>query len=296
MIKGDLNHSISLKQNINKKDYEQIQILENLCKINDEVNLKLELKYKLLQKKKDGELLEEVNEYFYYVDNNLVGYLGISSFGEGVAELNGMVHPYWRGRKIFKKLFVLAMVECSRRNFKSILLLSDDKSSSGNSFIKSNGAKYSFSEYNMKLTEKPLENTCTSINLRKALNSDAKEISRQNHIYFGLEDTKLPEPEEDEKNNRTTYMIEVEEKIVGKIRVSIEKDLAYISAFGVLPEYRRRGYGREAMIKTINMILASGIDNISLDVVCGNSNALNLYKSCGFSEQSKMNYYEGKID
>jgi ribosomal protein S18 acetylase RimI-like enzyme len=294
MFQEELNHSISLKQYISKKDYDQIEVLENLCSIHDNVNLKLELKYKLLQKKDYDESLSDINEFFYYIDNTLVGYLGICSFGAGVAEINGTVHPNWRRLNIFKRLYSLAMEECRRRGFKSILLLTDEKSSSGKDFIKSADAKYSSSEYNMKLTGKHDEESCTSINLRKALNSDAKEISKQNKIFFGVEDVKIPEPEEEEKNNRTTYMIELNDQIIGKIKLTIEKDTGYIGGFGILPEYRRKGYGKESMIAAINLLKDKGISDISLDVVTENSNALNLYKSCGFTEQSVMNYFEAK--
>jgi ribosomal protein S18 acetylase RimI-like enzyme len=292
MFYKELEHSICFKQYISKKDYKQIEVLQNLCYIYDKVNLKLELEYKLRQNKTYDKSLKNINEFLYYVEDSLVGYLGISSFGEGVAEINGMVHPHWRGMGIFKRLYILAMEECNRRSFKSILLLSDDKSNSGNNFIKSTKAKYSFSEYKMKLTEKNIEINSSNITLRKALNSDAKEISRQNNIFFGVEDTRMPEPEIEEILNHITYMIELNEEVIGKIKVSIEKDSAYISGFGILPEFRKHGYGKEAMIKTLNMLLKNNINDISLDVASGNSKALDLYKCCGFTEQSVMNYYE----
>jgi ribosomal protein S18 acetylase RimI-like enzyme len=294
MLQEELNQSICLKQYINKRDYEQINVLQNICQIYENVNLKLELEYKMFQKKSYDKKLQGINEFFYYVDNSLVGYLGIGSFGRGVAELNGMVHPDWRRRGIFKRLYVLAMEECNRRNFDSILLLSDDKSDSGNSFIKSTNAKYSFSEFHMQLTKKGIKGNTSNISLRKALNSDAENIRRQNSIYFGIEDTRLTEPETEEKNNRITYMIELNEKPIGKIKVTTEKDSAFISGFGILPEYRRKGYGKEAMIKTLDMIANNEIDDVSLDVASANSKALDLYRFCGFSEVSVMNYYEGK--
>ena len=39
----------------------------------------------------------------------LVAYLGISCFGGNIGEINGMTHPDWRRKGIFKKLFEIAM-------------------------------------------------------------------------------------------------------------------------------------------------------------------------------------------
>ena len=59
-------------------------------------------------------------------------------------------------------------MQCSKRNFNKILLLSDGKSKSGTEFIKAVGGNYDFSEYGMKLCNKGSLESMKSINLRKA--------------------------------------------------------------------------------------------------------------------------------
>lgn len=292
MLKEEKEHLISIKKYINQEDFEKIRELETLCHIHDGANLKLELEYKLLRKSMNIKSLDEINEFFYYISGKLVGYLGICSFGRGIAEINGMVHPDYRRRGIFKRLYDLGIFECGRRNFKGILLLSDNKSNSGNDFIKFTKSKYAFSECNMHLSEESSGKSSCTINLRKALNSDAMEISRQNKIYFGLEDSTIVFPEDEEINNQTTYMIELKGKVIGKIRVTLETESAFISGFGIVPEYRGQGFGRETLSAVIHMLRENNIRDISLDVETRNMNALNLYKSCGFEARSIMNYYE----
>ena len=78
---------------------------------------------------------------------------------------------------------------------------------------------------------------------------------------------------------------------IGKIDVSLNKHEASIYGFGVLPEYRGRGYGRQMLVQTIQDILATGQHHIVLEVATENKNALSLYQSCGFRETGSYDYY-----
>jgi ribosomal protein S18 acetylase RimI-like enzyme len=283
---------ICLKKYISEEDYKKINELKNLC-LDGDINLKLELDYKLNIKRNYERHLEYINEFLYYVDDALIGYLGICCFGGTTAELTGMVHPKWRKENIFNRLYNLALEECKRNNKGKMLLVCDNKSSSGLEFIKSVEADYSFSEYGMRLNNEAIEEK-SAINIRKALNSDGKEISRQNSIYFSSHGEQEVFPEEEEKHNSITYMIELQGKIIGKIRTDIENKAAFIYGFGILPDYRGHGYGKEALKATLAMLRTHDITNVGLEVATENSKALNLYKSCGFVEENVMDYYTVK--
>lgn len=285
--------TICLKEYIDEEDFKKLQDLENLCKEKEEMYLKLELDFKLSaaqtckeQKQKD------INEFFCYCGKEVIGYIGICNFGGEAGELTGMIHPDYRRRGLFTRLYVLAKEECIRRGLKSVLLVCDHKALSGQKFIKAIGAKYSFSEYEMKLGNIDDLQEGKSLVLRKARNIDAEEIGRQNSIYFGVDGRTVILPEEEEVRGRITYMIELDTQVIGKIRVGLDESEGFISAFGILPEYRAKGYGREALRAALYIIKKNGIQKAALSVAANNKNALNLYKSCGFEEQSVMDYYE----
>src|SRR5665647_1422446 len=120
-----LNETICLKQYISENEYEEIKRLEMICCEHDKINLKIELDYKINMPRNAELGLKEINEYLYYVENDLVAYLGISSFGGNNGEISGMVHPDFRREGFFSKLFKLAVEECRKRKFNKILLLSD---------------------------------------------------------------------------------------------------------------------------------------------------------------------------
>lgn len=289
-----LNETISLKQYISEKEYKEINQLEELCCLQDKTNLKLELDYKLDIRRNSEIGLKEINEFLYYVEDILVAYLGISSFGgSNIGEINGMTHPDFRRKGLFKKIFELAMEECKKRNFNKILLLSDGNSNSGVKFINSVCSEYDFSEYRMKLLNKTTLESTSSIRLRKAGKLDGKEIGRQNAIFFNHSEECEPFLEEyEEELDRNTYMVELNERVIGKIAVNYSDDSAFISGFGILPDFRGKGYGKAALKEALRLINEKNIYEIELDVECKNNNALNLYKACGFEELSVMSYYK----
>jgi ribosomal protein S18 acetylase RimI-like enzyme len=268
-----------------------------------------------------------VNEFMYYINGTLVAYLGISCFGGNIGEINGMTHPDWRRKGIFNKLFVLAAKEGQSRNYSLILMLSDGASESGIAFIKSMGGNYHHSEYRMKLMKYPAFDETSSVTLRISQNRDKKKINELNVILFQDEEESMDESNEGNKtdtlaeceiaddidkvgestlDNKETskeeqlipvpstviYMIEVEDVVIGKIHVEYGEHSAFLFGFGILPEYRKQGYGKAALTETLRLIEAKNIAEVSLDVVCTNSHALNLYIGCGFEQQSIMNYYQ----
>jgi len=198
-----------------------------------------------------------------------------------------MVHPDFRRQGIFTELFNEVKKECRRREFKSVLLLADRRAASGKEFILKSGAKYKTSEYQMKNESLQQNSGPTEISLKPASREDLPEVRRQDKLYFGS-----GELFEDEiSENFVTYIIWREGEIIGKIKVDYTEDMPYIGGFGILPEHRGKGYGRQALSMTLGIINQRGYTKAQLEVECANERALNLYISCGFIETSVMDYY-----
>lgn len=289
------NGWIKLKENIDQEDYKLIKELEKRCINNEKITLKLELDYKL------GDISKNINEFMYFDENELIGYIGICSFaGAGsVIEVNGMVHPQYRRHGIFKTLFALVLDEWRKRSLDKMLLLCDRYSRAGQEFIKVIGAMYKHSEYEMYLRNDSLEllnKKVSGITLRKAANEDALEIARQNSIYFNSMESidNLILPEEEEKKGMTIYIAEKDNKAIGKVHVELISGNGGIYGLGVLPKYRSQGFGRAILKLAIEKLREHNANEIMLQVEAENSNALNLYKSCGFMETSTMDYFEIK--
>lgn len=292
------NHSIKLKEYLDQDDYNAINKLQDICFEHDKTALKLELDYKLASAEEMVRAIGNINEFMYFDEEILVGYIGICHFGGPHLEVNGMVHPDYRRQGIFKKLFQFVRDEWLRRGVGGMLLLSDRNSLPGQAFIKSTTASYKHSEYEMYL-QNYVESHSSDLNFediifKKATNKDAKEVARQNAIYFGMEydDTEMIKPEEEERRGMAIFLVENSDGIIGKVHLQLINGLGAIFGLGVLPEYRSKGYGRKIILKSVEMLKKMDAEEIMLQVEAGNSNALNLYKSCGFVETSTMDYFE----
>jgi ribosomal protein S18 acetylase RimI-like enzyme len=310
---------IKLKELLDEEDYKMIYQLQKRCIQHDQTALKLELDYKLGVSQDSSKGFKSINEFMYFDGQQLIGYMGICNFG-GPWEVNGMVDPDYRRQGVFTKLYDLVLDEWSRKKSGSVLLLSDRTSESGQAFIAGTGAQYKHSEYEMFLGKNapiPAQEQLAGLTFRKAANTDAKEIARQNAIYFNdeteveseddLDSKVLGEgneeldpmvlPEEEEKRGMTCYLVEKDGEIIGKVNLQLTSKLGAIFGLGVLPEHRRKGYGRALLLMAIEKLKEANAQEIMLQVAAENANALNLYKSCGFEETSTMDYYylENKI-
>lgn len=283
---------ICLKQWINEDDYRAITELKNICTRKKELYLKLELELKLSLPKPDNiRSLYGMNEFMCYSKDLLIGYLGIFNLGGSTAELTGMVHPYYRRRGIFTRLYRLALEECRLRNFKRILWTCDRRSFSGQAFLQRIGTNLSFSEYIMKHKKQPAHSMEENISLRRASYLDMETIMRINYTCFGMTGYTGIMPEEEAEMNRITYMIEEKSRVIGKIRTEINGQDSIISGFGILPQYQGKGYGKQALKSAIDILVKKGITNIGLQVATENKKAIRLYKSCGFVKESILDYY-----
>lgn len=299
--------SLKLKSSLSRKDYEMIHMLEIQCIQNDQVTLKLELDYKLCdaENSRDKTGISDINEFMYFDGEELIGYLGICSFG-GISqplEITGMVHPLYRRQGIFSKLSEMVIAECRRRGA-GVLALCDKNSVSGQKFLEKTGAVYQYSEFEMYLnneTYEAMEKQPPGITLRKATNADALEIARQNTIYFGDDPVEENEgavnsdillPEEEEKRGMTIYIAEKDDRIIGKVNLQMsDGGTGGIYGLGVLPEDRGKGFGRAILTNAVEKLKDVKAAQIMLQVAAENATALSLYKSCGFQETSVMDYF-----
>ncbi len=291
------NFLIKLKENLNENDYTDINNLKNICMDYDKTYLKLEIGFKLNEVDKNSNKLKLINEFMFYDDNKLVGYAGICSFGVDALEVNGMVHPDYRRRGVFTRLFSLVKDEFSRRESTEMLLLSDNNSIEGIKFIKNVCSDYDHSEYDMNLDMAVIhELNFNDLFFKKVTQEDVNRISKENFEFFNEHDYEgISDTEKDGCNSYScTYVIEIDNTVIGKVRLEINNNIGGIYGLEVLTDYRGKGYGRELLIQSINKLKESNVKTITLQVEANNKNALNLYKACGFKENYTMDYYRLK--
>ena len=291
----------------------EINSLKEQCELLGEVALKLELPYKLAAHGKIEDRVSfdfnerktawedyRLNHDYHYGDflcmegEHLVGYIGICNFGNMPIEVNGMVAPDYRRKGIFSKLFDYVCVEWHQLDNQGMLLLTNKDEPSGQGFVNHQNGDYSHTEYEMILDLNKYQDIFKeNITLRLAKNQDVQEIAYQNSLYnfCDYDEALTLKPEVEAERGMFIYMAIHQHKIVGKVHIQIDGGSGGIFGLGVVPSYRKRGFGRIILQRAIDLILDKSIKHIYLQVEASNQNALDLYTSSGFHIVSAMDYF-----
>lgn len=241
------------------------------------------------------------NDFLYYVNAQLVGYLALDDRGGAENEIVGMVHPAFRRQGIFTALINAAFAECRTRGLRHMILICERSSASGQAFLRSFGSTYSESEHEMWLTEEPvLKAGDERLIVRPARLNEVDALAQVQAESFEQDDERARWRVEErmEDAERSTYYIGVLgnadvgcEEPVGSLRVDLMEGVVGIYAFGVRPVYQGRGYGRQILTEIVHLLRQKGHQHILLDVNTENTRAINLYTSCGFRIRSTYDYY-----
>jgi len=283
-----------IKKGLLSEELQAIKELETMC------NRYEGLKMKLYWYELNGRSEDKANDFLYFENGNLVGYLGLYIFNRLEAEISGMVHPDYRGKGIFSMLTQAAMDECRERKITKLLFICENKSTAGKTFIDKLEPRFSFSDYKMEYFIESGVNEdwkCSGIKLRRATIEDADVHSHVNNICFHIpvEDAMKCYMDRLHESRIDMYIAEIDGELIGKIDVAIDEKDTFIYQFGVLPEYRNIGYGREILALLLQMVAGENYEKAILEVASDNPNAMNLYKSFGFRETTVYDYYEIQI-
>lgn len=283
-----MNENIHGRQVLSESDLEAIRELAEVCNIHD--GIKLKLNWDMLISRQPG----NTDDFLYFDESgSLGGYLAIYCFGRPEAEISGMVRPSCRRNGIFSGLLGCAVDECRRRSVSSLLFINDRNSHSGAAFSKVKGASFDHSEHRMELpgSMDPVE-VKFPIVLRKAGVSDIDMLTRLNALCFDMtEEESRSQMLEMVNGTDELYISVLGGRDTGMLRLNRENDDIMIYGFGILPEYRGRGFGRATLATAVNLSLSRKPAHVGLEVDCVNDTALSLYKSCGFRITATYDYY-----
>ena len=277
-------------QGLSQTELAEIEQLLHVCNAHERVDLKV--KWEMLRSRPR----DAINDFLYYEQNVLVAFLGLYSFNPHEAEISGMVHPKYRRKGIFTPLFHAALTECQRRNIARVLLIVEHASTSGQGFVSTLDITYDHSEYKMVLQEPRLPSSFDEhLQFREAREEDIPALTHITALAFDLPEQGVDWYSKDVlAHPARRYYVGVLKNVavIGKLDVSLGNQEAFIYGFGVLPEYRGRGYGRQLLARTIQALFAIRKTQIVLEFATVNKNALSLYQSCGFREKGSYDYYK----
>ncbi|HEY7341727.1 MAG TPA: N-acetyltransferase [Ktedonobacterales bacterium] len=274
---------------------EQARALRDLCNSADGLDLKLGISADLAAR------LEEPYAFLCTLDGALVGFCTLSGDDDPELELCGMVNPAYRRRGIGRALLGAALASARRRLATlRVLAICEDASVAGRAFVAAAGGRPSFSENRMEVAATPPAHASASaartLDVREVGPDDARDLARVIAVSFGQSDDHMAEEiVRDMTVEGDRYFLarlgNEPHEPVGAFKIFTDKPKAYIYAFGVLPEYRRRGYGRAMLEDILPRLFAEGWTAVGLEVDADNAPAQALYRSVGFHDVTVYGYY-----
>jgi len=247
---------------------------------------------------------DDINTFLLYDGDTLLSFMTLFTPTTNEAEVSAFTHPKARRKGLFKKLLEAVSLEVSRRGIPELLLVCDKNSVSGPAVAEYLGGDYDFSEYSMKFDRTQYEETKIDdknnlLVIRPSLLSDKEELLNLSMITC-----------DESKENAENYIESVFEsdcriqhvglynnKIVGMVSVYREPEKSYIHGLCVLPEYRKKGFGRQLLEYKVKEALDFDPDRgIGLEVQIGNIGALSIYENCGFVITACYDYYRVPVE
>ena len=272
-------------------ELEQVDELLEVCNAYEGLNVKLAI---TMLRTRTG---RETNDFLYYVRGKLVGLLALDSIGSKDKEVTAMVHPDYRRQGIATSLLAAARAEAQQRGIERFILACERFSRSGQAFVAAVGAQYDYSEHKMVLTAlRTREDYTERLSLRHATEADIEVLAHIITACFGQtpEGARRHVAESMHDPYNQYFIAAPGDKAVGCLDLFMDDREYGIYTFGILPQYRRRGFGRQMLgqlIKDIHTNNVSGKRRIALEVESENSPAISLYRSCGFQEITTYGYY-----
>jgi len=228
---------------------------------------------------------EEFSDFLFYVQSECVAYLAVYQFTDDEVEICAVVHPQFRRKGLFNRLWLDATLELHQRGVsKAIFNQHANDHNNAPRSLEGIGARYFRSEYLYQCAHLD-EFTPTTLMLRPADGDDVGVISRMELACFGGDQDELMERINEilEDSCRMIYLAEDSNRnVVGKIHV-LHQDHVMLHDFCVLPEYQNQGYGKVILQQVTALLLAQGVAVVLIETTSDDYQTNKLYQSSGFT-------------
>src|SRR5258707_4474957 len=233
-------------------EIKQLDELLEVCNAYEGLNVKLGI---TMLRTRTG---RETNDFLYYVRGKLVGLLALDSIGSKDKEVTAMVHPDYRRQGIATSLLAAARAEAQQRGIERFILACERFSRSGQAFVAAVGAQYDYSEHKMVLTAlRTREDYTERLSLRNATEADIEFLAQIITACFGQtqEGARRHVAESMHDPHNQYFIATPGDRVVGCLNLFMVDREYGIYTFGILQQFRRRGFGSqqiETMIQDIH--------------------------------------------
>jgi len=236
--------------------------------------------------------------FLLYNDDELISVVSMLIPSQQEAEVSAFTLPQHRGNGYFKLLLSKAIKELQKFNIQDMLFVCEKQCISGKIVIESLNAHYAFTEYLLRFNNEGYKSEKTyRLLLRKAKLKDLDRIIDISMRGFddSFEDAKARVDDCIESNLREQYLAVLDKQVIGLCSINLEEDEVSIFGLAIVPEYRRKGYGKELLHLIMDSLIQREKTKITLMVDHENTPALELYKQFGFQIAATFEYYRKDV-
>ncbi|MCC6791860.1 MAG: GNAT family N-acetyltransferase [Thermomicrobiales bacterium] len=237
---------------------------------------------------------EKATSFGCTVGGELIGFAHLPDDPQPEACL--MVHPDHRRRGIGRALLQAIRDEARHRGLTSVLIVNDRASARGTAFLAAAGARHVDAEHRLSLDRgrivRPERNP--ALRLRPAGPDEIETLAAIQAAAFehDVDEGRYLVQRGFAEGNRSYYLGVLDGEPIGLLRTGVWDDGADITAFGVVPRHRGRGYGRQMLLDAVDNLFHEGWSSVTIEVATDNDHALGLYRSCGFEVIATFDYYD----
>lgn len=289
---------------LNGRQREEIRELEAICHAADKTKSKVYLA-------SDQNAIPIPCFFLAYMNERLVGFLGIYLPTKEEAEIKAFVHPEQRQKGYFKKLFTRAKKALAETEVERIFFVHETKAADTLLVLKTLKAQLERSEYllSYKRTDEtgfsnPEGLTLTALSQQTQDSVVAQELIEMYKELFLMSEEKAKQHlketlENVEEQNSRFYVISKSNKILGCCGASFEGKNTWLYDFGVRKEFQGQGHGKHILQLVIHDLRNAPVSSkhthkFLLHVNGTNEAAFSLYTEFGFEVVEQYDYYSVK--
>ncbi len=287
--------SIITFHTLNEKQRGDINQLITAC--NDYDKLK-----RLPVLEEDDNYYPELKSYYcFYEEEVLISALILYQPFPDEAEISAYTLPSHRRQGYFKSLYGKAVTELKKFHISIVVLVVENKSITGKACAEALKAKAGRADYLMSYEIKADRNYKEAF-----LKNFTVEQLTGNNLMEGIEVFRqIFEWEQEvvqemlklslEDSNTQTFLLRSKEAAIGILSLHLGGTDASIYGFGIRERYRGVGFGKALLVWAISALKEMGRHKVVLQVESESGEALQLYKTFGFTIVEQYDYHYKKI-
>lgn len=277
--------SIKITNQLNLRETKEINGIVDACRQFDKTKSKP-------TQEDTGNISPNLPRFFIYSDNNkIIGFVYAYIPSYDIAYISAYTLPAYRNRGIFKSLLRIVSDTLGSAGIKKLRFSIECNSESGyKNLQKYDGVTFDHCDYllsNEKYSSKILYNKLTAKLITRDMESELKEyyvsiFDRKDNVRKIVEAALLPGHE--------GYFIFDRDTIVGVFTLRSEIHSMVIDGIYIREDLRKKGYGMLIMDYALKRALQLK-SSVLIECSSDNTAALNLYRSAGFKEIYRTDYY-----